>query len=376
MSPKTQKKFFVQEELEHHILHGLSCEWETATWILDKSHRKLMRKPLFSLRDMKDKLGYWSSERHEICLSKKLVLDHSWDSIREVLLHEMAHQFAVEGFGAHDEPPHGPKFKKACYLLRANPEASGAYMPLDERIFHGSAGPEDRTALRIRKLLALAESRNQHEAEAALAKARELIAGYNIDLLAHDRNRGFVSVFVGRPALRHPREEYHLACLLQDYYFVHGIWVSAYVLNKGKMGRVLELNGTIQNVESAGYVYDFIKHFIDSQWDGYNKNKKLNRFRKTDFAVGIIEGFRSKLEIQKEENKKEDKLGLMKLADPLLKRFTVYRYPHTVSIRKKAASLDEVVLNDGMSIGRNLVIAKGITEKGRRKLLAEGDKKT
>ncbi len=59
------------------------------------------------------------------CLSRNVVLNHSWDAVREILLHEMAHQFAEQVLGASNEPPHGPKFKRACYLLRANPSASG-----------------------------------------------------------------------------------------------------------------------------------------------------------------------------------------------------------------------------------------------------------
>ena len=84
----------IQEELERRILHGLSCEWDAAFWELKAADRERFRKPLFSLQDMENKWGHWSSEKREICLSRKLVLDHSWDSIREVLLHEIAHQFS------------------------------------------------------------------------------------------------------------------------------------------------------------------------------------------------------------------------------------------------------------------------------------------
>ena len=144
--------------------------------------------------------------------------------------------------------------------------------------------------------MALAESPNQHEAEAAMAKAHDLIAKYNLDLLSRTENRDFISLFVGRPALRHFAEDYSLAHLLQDFYFVQGIWVSSYVPEKRRMGRVLEISGTIPNVKMAGYVHDFVQRFIHSQWTEYNQDKGLNRYRLTDFAVGIIEGFRSKLE--------------------------------------------------------------------------------
>lgn len=357
--------FIIQEELERRILHGLACEWESARWILSSSNREKLRKPLFSIREMNSKWGYWSEEKNEICLSRNLVLNHSWDAVREILLHEMAHQFAEQVLGAGSKPPHGPKFKRACYLLRANPSASGNYRPLDEVVSHDSTGPEDKIVVRVKKLMALAQSKNQHEAEAAMAKAHEFIAKYNVDLLARNENRHFASVFVGSPALRHFRENYHLSSLLQDSYFVCGIWVPAYVMEKRKMGSVLEISGTLQNVRIASYVYDFVKHFIDSQWYEYNKDKGLSRYRKTDFAVGILEGFRSKLKFQTEQKKKiKSRLALIKNQDPLLQKHMNYKYPRTTTVRGKALRKDKHVLKDGISVGKGLVIFRGITQKG------------
>ena len=364
MSFRKSNKILIQEELEHRILHGLSCEWECARWVLSSSDREKLLKPLFSVRDMNGKWGYWSEEKNEICLSRKLVLNHSWDAVREILLHEMAHQFADQVLGADNESPHGPKFKRACCLLRANPRASGNYRPLDDLILHDSASPEDKIMARVKKLMALAQSRNQHEAEAAMAKAHELMAKYNVDLLDRHENRHFVSIFVGSPALRHSREDYHLSGLLQDFYFVYGIWVPAYVLKKGKIGRVLEISGIVKNIRIACYVYGFVKNFIDSRWYEYNEDKGLSRYRKTDFAVGIIEGFRSKLKLQTEKKKKiKRKLELIKIHDPLLQEHMDYKYPHTVGIKSKAYKKDKRVLKDGINAGKELVIFKGITEQ-------------
>lgn len=370
MPYRKNKKILIQEALEHRILHGLACEWETALWVLSSAHKKHMKKPLFNLRDMKTKLGYWSGGKNEICLSRHFVLNHSWDAVRDVLLHEMAHQFAEKVFGAQNEPPHGPKFRKACHLLRANPTSSKHYRPLRDKIAHDSPDSDDKIMLLIKKLMALAGSQNRHEAEAAMAKAYELIAKYNVDLYARDKKRNFVSAFLGKPALRHHRENYYLARLILDFYFVQGLWVSAYVMEKGKMGRVLEINGTLQNIKIAVYVHDFVRHFIDSQWDEYNTDKGLNRYRKTDFAVGIIEGFRSKLELQNHSNiKVKDRSALINIEDPVLKQYVAYKYPHTKSFSRNASNQDEGILQDGMRVGRTLIISKGVTHKRKNKKL-------
>ena len=209
----------------------------------------------------------------------------------------------------------------------------------------------------------LAGSPNQHEAEAAMAKAQDLIAKYNLDLLSREEKRDFISVLVGRPALRHFSEDYFLAHSLQDYYFVQGIWVSTYVLERRKMGRVLEISGTLPNVKLASYIHDFVRHFIQSQWREYNHDKGLNRYRLTDFAVGIIEGFRSKLELQQE--KRDPAAGsqsLTKMQDPLLKEYLAYRYPHTAMVKTGKGHQDPKVRIDGKRVGKKLVISKGIME--------------
>src|SRR3972149_5166729 len=135
-----QKEIFNREAWDRSLLHGLACEWENSLWVLSPSHRKMMRPPLFSLREMEDRWGSWLGKKREISLSRNLVLNHPWDAVCEVLLHEIAHQFTEEVFAAHHEPPHGPQFQKACHLLRANPNASRNDQPLNERIAQGSAG--------------------------------------------------------------------------------------------------------------------------------------------------------------------------------------------------------------------------------------------
>ncbi|HSR11130.1 MAG TPA: DUF2786 domain-containing protein, partial [Thermodesulfobacteriota bacterium] len=271
----------LQEELETRILHGVSCEWERAIWALDPPYRRKMRPPLFTLRDLNGRWGSWNGERREIALSRRLVLDHPWGAVREVLLHEMAHQMAEEVFGARDAQPHGRPFQDACRLLRADPGSVES-----TRALYGTtaASGEDRILIRVKKLMALASSPDRHEAEAAMAKAHQLIARHNIDLLEGGERRGFVSVLIGAPALRHHAEDYSLANLLQDFYFVRGIWVSSYVLEKRKMGRAFEVSGTLSNVKIAAYVHDFVRRFIHTQWRAYNEGRGLNRSRRTDFS--------------------------------------------------------------------------------------------
>jgi hypothetical protein len=363
-------------DLERRVLHGLACEWDLAFSFLPRRSGSMFKRPFFSLRDMKKRLGAWLSERREICLNRDFVLNHPWDSVREVLLHEMAHQYTEEVLRIQGETSHGPVFRKACTLFRANPEATVETIPLDVLVANGRHTPADSLLLRIRKLMALSKSSNPHEAEAAMTKAHQLIRRYNLDLLAHDEKRGFLSVFSGKPALRHRREDYHLGALLRDFYFVTGIWVPAYVIDKERTGTVLELSGTVENIRIATYVHDFVNRFIESSWEEYRGRKIGVGRRRSDYAVGILEGFRSKLAAATERENvsaSPGRLSLMKTNDPLLNQYMGQRYPRTIAVGGRAVAQDGRVVRDGMAVGKSLVIHDAITGQGSSGgLLTEG----
>lgn len=366
MEPNSSSQL-LQETLEHRILHGLSCEWETARWGLDASWQRLLQKPLFSLGEMRRRLGYWDADKREITISRWFVLNHPWSAVRDVLAHEMAHQVAHQVLGAVHETAHGPAFQKACRLLRIDARATGGYRPLG-----GDDGGPDKILGRVKKLFALAESRNVHEAEAAMLKAHELIAKYQVDLLALKEKRAYVSMLAGAPALRHTRDKYRLAHLLQDFYFVQGIWVPVYVVEKAKMGRALEISGTARNVEMASYVYDFILNYIDMQWRQYNDQGRYGHHRRTDFAVGVLDGFRRKLECAFMASRAQNSSrALIALQDTQLQEYMAFKYPHVRNLRRRALRVDAGVVRAGRAAGQNLVISKGISKKGRGRKLIE-----
>jgi len=362
----------IQEDLERQLLHGLACEWENALWVLPDEKRRLMRLPLFGIRKLKSRLAYWSCHRNEIIISRDFILNYPWDDVRDVLGHEMAHQYTDQVMGSSERFPHGPDFLEACQQLRANPKASGNYSPLHDRLSQTSLSDRDRILLRVKKLMSLASSTNRHEAEAAMAKAHELMHTYNLHLLKHSIQRNFISMFIGTPALRHFREEYHLANLLQQYYFVQGLWVSAYVLGKNKMGRVFEISGTPENVKIAAYVYDFVKNTIDGHWRQYNSHGRFNRYRKTDFAVGLVEGFSNKLSmLQSTPSPGVRTRDLVALKDPLLDAYISHRYPRTKSFQRATTKQDARIHKHGYTVGKDLVINKGIevTLGSKKKLI-------
>ncbi|MBF0103642.1 MAG: DUF2786 domain-containing protein [Desulfobacterales bacterium] len=366
----------LQEELEKKIIRGLAYEWyHTVEHYLPNQFQKQIRLPIFSISDLQNKWGYWSKEKRLITINRNLVLNYPWDTIREVLRHEIAHQFTDEVLHSVEPRPHGRDFHFACDLLRANPNASDQFVPLHDLLKHDHShaiNSNDTMLMRIQKLMALAGSSNIHEAESAMAKAHELIKKYNIEIMDQGIIRQYCSIFLEKPGLRHPKERNPLAILLEEFYFVVCMWTPAYVIEKEKMGKALEISGTLSNIKIASYVYDFINHFIDMKWNEYNKEKRLNRYRKSDFACGIIRGFRSKLtqqqQMQKESNpfnpshKYNTCKDVMNFVQKEMKTYISHRYPRIASRRRHYYS-DQSVIEDGKAIGEQLIISKGIEEK-------------
>jgi hypothetical protein len=344
-------------ELERLIVHGLACEWDEACAALAPSVRRLLRRPLFALKAFEHRWGAWSREHQEISLSRSLALTRDWGDVRDVLLHEMAHQVADQALNGLNEPPHGPAFCTACGMLGADPRASGTFPTLRQRVELAANEDGDRETRRIRKLLRLAGSPNRHEAEAAMLKAHELMARHTRGQIASNAPRQYMSVFVGAPALRHSRSCYHLAALLRDFYFVMPVWVPAYVVSKGRMGRVLEISGTPKNGQTAGRVSGLIAGVARREWDPVAIGRGA---RFDDFVLGILEGLRVRLEAVAvgRDRGAERTTALQKVVDPGLRAYAKRRYGRLVHRAGAATRLDARAMEAGRRIGRSIVLAE------------------
>jgi hypothetical protein len=220
---------------------------------------------------------------------------------------------------------------------------------------------------RIDKLMALAQSSHRHEAEAAMLKAHELIARHHIRHVKNGTTRQFISAFVGEPALRHFQDDYEMANLLQDSYFVQGIWVRSFVMAKGKPGRVLEISGTPKNVDLARYAHAVLARTMKAEWARYKATRRVSAGARLDFALGLLEGFRQKIQRQVEHlSADNDTKALIRIRDTQLEAYFRQRYPQTRAIRRSARQKCASAQAAGREIGRNLTIAKAV-ESGARK---------
>ncbi len=109
-------------------------------------------------------------------------------------------------------------------------------------------------------------------------------------------------------------------------------------------------------------------------WDFFTDQKRdnaSNRHRKTDFAMGIINGFQSKPKLQRSQDRRlvDESPGtraLIRHGAPQLERYFRHRYPCVRTIQRGSARQAPEVYNDGVEAGEKLVMSKGVAQMGGR----------
>ena len=163
-----QKRWTVA--LEHALLIHLQQNWTQQNHDL---FRGAMVSPALALHDGRKHLGQWMPTIRTISFSRMWVQTTPWTTVIEVLKHEMAHQYVSEILKVHNEPPHGPAFRSVCAQFHIDSRAQGIPDVVDKK--------SSKVVDKIQKLLALAQSPNEHEAKLALQKARQWMNEYELE---------------------------------------------------------------------------------------------------------------------------------------------------------------------------------------------------
>ncbi len=345
-------------ELENALLRELLAAWRQ----LNANHFKdALTQPLIELFDSVTRLGAWYPEERTIRVAHKLVVEHSWGVVLEVLKHEMAHQYVHEVLRERTETAHGARFQEVCARLGIDATAAG--IPAAQSATNDD--PRARVLQRIAKLLALAESSNQHEAQSAMATARRLMLKYNVDVMVDAAERGarrgerYAFRQIGAITGRISEVERRVSVLLSEHFFVEAIWVQSFSLAAGRRGRVLELCGTTANLDFAHYVHDFLHPCAERLWREHQRTQgtRANRERAT-FLGGVIRGFSEKLTEDEKQQRREDK-ALVWVGDPDLQRYYRARHPYVRHTRHQARPESDAH-DQGRDAGRRIILHRPI----------------
>jgi hypothetical protein len=344
--------------LEAALVRELASTWdEIAHNHFKRGPGPGLRRPVLALSDSERRLGEWSRAHRTISISRRLVVQHPWGVVREVLKHEMAHQYVDEVLGIHDETAHGPAFLRLCEAHGFDASAAGAPPVVAGQEGAGAGSPMTWALRRIARLLALAESPNVHEAAAAMNEARRLMLVHNIDAASSPAidTPGYAFRHVGAVKARNDVAEKILAGILSRHFFVSVIWVPAYLPLEGRRARLLELCGRPENLDVAVYVHGFLIGTGERLWRAHKREAGIRSDReRRRFIAGVMIGFQEKLDAGARQSRQE---GLVIHADAQREAYLRRRYPR-VSTRGGAAIERTPAYEHGREAGRNIEIAR------------------
>lgn len=334
-------------ELEQAAVRAIHKTYEHLNGAL---FRFKLRPPAFELASGAERLGRWVPAARTLELSRDLLLRFGWGVLEEVLKHEMAHQYVDEVLRIREESAHGPAFRQVCEERGIDPRAAGA----PEAQPHTSQNP---VLDRIAKLLALAESPNEHEAQAAMSAAQRLMLKHNIEAAVSGSRASYCFRHLGKPTGRVSEHERRLAMILDEFFFVQVIWVPVWRVTEAKRGSVLEVCGTRENVELAAYVYDFLMYTSDALYraDRRQRGDRSHRARRK-FLAGVMSGFHQRLQSERQRSEAQ---GLVWVGDAELGGYFRRRHPHVRWARHSVSSGGEAY-SRGQTAGRSIVLHRGV----------------
>lgn len=355
-------------ELERALLHAIRDEYALCNGLFFDER---LRVPTFSLSDSERYLGRWISDLRRIEMSRPFVLAHRWTLVIEVLKHEMAHQFVDEVLGVRDQSAHGEAFQRLCAARGIDPRAAGLPDPNAVEL----SADEGKSAVlsRVAKLLALAQSPNEHEAQTAMKLAQKLMLEHNLSELEARRKRDYVSRELGEPMGRLEESVGLIGVVLREHFFVEVIQLRVWRPREGSRGTVLEATGTADNVAMAEYVYSFLHHTAEALWEQHKRALRIKGDRdRRAYRAGVMTGFLEKLRLEKKSNEEK---GLVWIGDPALEKHYRTRYPRISSVRTGGSGNAEA-RSHGHEAGKKIVLRKGVEEGGGSRGLQLGAGRT
>lgn len=204
---------------------------------------------------------------------------------------------------------------------------------------------------KIKKLLSLATSSNEHEARLAAQKAHELIVHHNLDMQQVEASQD--SDYGNLEAAEHrvmPREYKYTMIILKKYFFVEPIKERT-IRGKTK----IHIFGKKSNVELASYLFEFLNQSFKSCFKQYH----VKGAKRANYYAGLFKGICAQLE--ESRLKAQSERGLVLVKDALIQtQLNKYHGRTTTSTARLSYREASAEYQDGFNDGKKLQIRKGI----------------
>jgi hypothetical protein len=225
--------------------------------------------------------------------------------------------------------------------------------------FEGDLASE-KIISKIKKLINLSSSGNEHEARLATIKANQLLLKHNLESLPDSENEEEVCVLRVLEDKRNSAK-YHAIYEILQTFFVQPVF------NYGKEKFYLEVIGPRINVELAAYVANFLDNELEILWKKVkDENLLKGKSAKNSFMKGLAEGYVAK--IKDAQNEFTTKNSLVKL-NANLKKYIALTYGRLAKGSTSKGKNCATSRGHGREVGKNLSIRPGVTSSTLKKYL-------
>lgn len=218
--------------------------------------------------------------------------------------------------------------------------------------------PQQKVIDKIRKLLALSRSSNEHEAALAAAKAQQSLAAHNLQMSDIDITSRSAADHLAIPVGARPP--------FWTVRLFNGVAKScdcAVVLNRSQ--GLLPFVGVGADVEVAVFLYMFLCTTIYKLGEKFREkrvklsdDKQKRRDAKSSYVLGCVEAVRQKLEESKKQHPTTSN-ALVPLKDALIKK-TLEDIGVSADAQDNAVEEDADAFHKGIADGRKIQIRKGL----------------
>lgn len=328
-----------------------------------------LKLPVLTISRSHTQLGSWSAADRRLSLSHFLISQHPWATTLQVLKHEMAHQICSELHG-RDDVAHGQLFRQSCHRLGVDAVFQRAGADLrDGLLTMDAASPATEPARqvidKVRKLLALGQSDNEHEAALALQRAQQLLERHRLDFASLAEAEQLVHRTIDTRARSLPAHRKAICTLLEAGFGVRVICASLYDPQANCTNKTIELFGTEEAVAIAEHCCHFLENRLQVLWA---KNRRRfsgsGRTARKSYFLGVLAGFREQLQATAPKQTTTMDSSINRLpalqAEARLDAFVAWRYPRLQRMRGRAMTMHGEAYRQAVADGRELTLHRPV----------------
>ena len=337
--------------------------------------------PILRISRDRRQMGSWSATDRILRLSEALIANHPWRLTLRILKHEMAHQICCELYTRPDAG-HGPLFRQACDRLGLEAAFQSAGADLADKLTELDAGsPVTRQGRqiidRVRKLLALGSSDNEHEAALAVQRAAELLARHRLDFDALAEGEGLVHRTINTGGRTLPVHRKAICTILETCFSVRVICASLYDPQADVSLKTIEVLGREEDAAIAEHCYHFLEDRLEALWQ---RNRRTfaghGRTARQSYFLGLLAGFRQTLEQSLAASRGATSQSVQGKTRPAaaslpalageqqLDDFVAFRFPRLRRMRRQGISMHPEAYRQAVAEGRELTLHRPVRGDG------------